>query len=105
MAAPVGAPAPRLKVRVCDEPLGSLAVTGKLIKIPSLTVRLVKAPSTGARFTSTTVTTKLWVALRLPSLTITRNAFVVRICPAVGVHVNNPPALTAAPVGAPAANA
>src|SRR5207247_7960276 len=48
---------------------GSVAVAVKLMVCPGLTVRLVSGPTTGGKFTSLTITVKLFVSVRFVVLT------------------------------------
>ena len=69
---------------------GSPAVFVTTIGVNPLIVTFVWPGNTGAAFTSSTVTIKLFVALRLPSLTTVVNAFVPGLCVCRGVHVITP---------------
>src|SRR5436190_1451622 len=63
---PVGAPAPRVKVRMLAGKSTSVALLVSVIGVSSLMVQTVlfRLFRTGATFTSLTVIVKLWVALR-----------------------------------------
>src|SRR5208282_5740846 len=65
-----------------------------------ISVRFVWLGSTGARFTSLTVTLKLLVALRLPSLTTVVSTYNPGPCPSLGVQLITPLVLIAALVTA-----
>src|SRR5688572_15021586 len=62
MLAPWGAPAPRVKVRICGGESGSVAVVAKLSNVPGLTVLLPIAASTGGELERTMMVTLLEVA-------------------------------------------
>src|SRR6202142_2427470 len=64
----------------------SLALFVTTIGVVPLIVRLLCAGKVGATFTSFTVTVKLFVALKLPSLTTVANTFVLGPCHPAGVH-------------------
>src|SRR5438552_9688258 len=64
IVAPAGAPAPRLKNSVFVGKSESVAVAVKLTVWPMKFVRLAIGASTGAVFTSLTVTVKVLVALK-----------------------------------------
>src|SRR5664279_3519000 len=68
----------------------SLAVFVTTTAVTPLIVRFVWLGNTGATFTSFTVTVKLFVALKLPSLTMVMNTFVLGPCASVGVQVITP---------------
>src|SRR6058998_2692908 len=84
----------------------SLAVTAKLTRLPSLTVRLAIALSTGALFTSLTITVKVFASLKAGEpLSVTRIVIVLVLgpCASPGVQLNSPvDGLIDAPAGAPA---
>src|SRR5438132_2580881 len=62
---PAGAPAPRLKVRICGGRSGSLTTLVKLSNWPAATVLLGIGERTGGELTSLTTMLKRWVALKL----------------------------------------
>src|SRR5262245_20701908 len=77
MAAPAGGEI-RLNVSVLAGRSGSLAVAVSVKVLPSLTIWLAMAPSTGGLFTSLAVTKKLLVSLKLGEpLSLTRKVIVV----------------------------
>src|SRR6202142_30518 len=77
----------------------AVLVTVKLC-VPT-SVRLLCTGKVGAVFTSFTTTVKLFVALKLPSLTMVVNTFVLGPCASVGVHVITPFVLMLAFVATP----
>src|SRR5262245_9290436 len=102
MAAPAGGLS-RLRVSASAEPSGSVALIITLNTVPSLTVWLGIAASTGARFTEPTTARKLCVALSGGEpLSVTRTLIVFALgWPGLGVHVNTPLlGLMLAPTGA-----
>ena len=60
------------------------------IGVNPLIVTSVWPGNTGATFTSSTVTIKLFVAFKLPSLTTVVNRLVPGLCVCCGVHVITP---------------
>src|SRR5262245_63516531 len=93
MLAPVGAPASSEYVNALAGTSASVAVTVNDNVAPSLTVWFATTASTGAIFTSLTVTVKLLVSLRLGMpLSVTRTVIVLVLGPSasVGAHVNAP---------------
>src|SRR5664279_281274 len=68
----------------------SLAVFVTTTAVTPLIVRFVWLGNTGATFTSFTVTVKLFVALKLPSLTMVVNVFVLGPCASVGIQLITP---------------
>src|SRR5207247_743414 len=105
MLAPAGAPGSSEYVNVLAGISGSVAVTVSVIAVPSLTDRSPIGANTGGRFTSLTVTVKVFASLRLGEpLSLTRTVMVMGVVPtdASGIHVNTPVvALMWAPAGAP----
>src|SRR5262245_14810627 len=93
MLTPAGAPGSTLNVSVLAGASASVAVTVTVNRLPSLIVRLAMAASTGALFTSLTVTVKLLVSLRLGTpLSVTRTVIVLVLgpCASLGVQLNRP---------------
>src|SRR5580765_6012920 len=90
---PAGAPASRLKVRVCTGRSESVARARKVKRAASLTVLLPMGERTGALFTSLTVMITAWAALRAGeplSVTRTVTLLVFGPCASVGVQVKTP---------------
>ena len=77
----------------------SVAVFVTVKSVSSAMTRLVCAGNTDATFTSVTMTVKLFVALRAPSLTTVVKMLVVGPCASVGVQVITPLAEILAPDG------
>src|SRR3989442_346939 len=102
--APVGAPAPRLKVRIWAGRSGSLTTLLTVSNCPAATVLFAMGERIGAEFTSLTMMVKRWVALKLGlplSKTRTRILLLLGPCASVGVQLKTPLAgLTEAPAGA-----
>src|SRR5580765_6990251 len=67
IAAPTGAPASRLKVRVCAGVSGSVAETVKVTRVFSLMVLLAMAARTGEEFGAVM---PIWPAVRLAAMTL-----------------------------------
>ena len=102
IVAPAGAPAPRLKSSVFVGKSESVAVAVKLTVCPMKFVRFAIGASTGALFTSLTVTVKELVALKagVPlSVTMVVNVFVLGPCASLGIQLITPLALMLAPAG------
>src|SRR6266540_858735 len=102
IVAPAGAPAPKLKSNVFVGKSESVAGAVKVTVWPMKFVRLAIGDSTGAVFTSVTITWKLLVALKLGeplSKTRTVTVFVLGPCASVGVQAMAPLAETVKPVG------
>src|SRR5947207_13145247 len=102
--APVGAPAPRVKFRICAGRSGSFTTLLTVSNCPAATVLLAMGERIGAEFTSLTITVKRWVALKLGlplSNTRTRMLLLLGPCASLGVQLNTPlTGSTAAPFGA-----
>src|SRR5438445_1364418 len=101
---PAGAPAPRLKVRICGGRSGSLTTLVKLSSCPAATVLFGIGERTGGELTSLTTMLKRWVALKLGlPLSNTRTRMLLLLGPwaSVGVQLKRPLAeSTVAPLGA-----
>src|SRR5882672_4916943 len=102
--APVGAPAPRLKIRIWAGRSGSLTTLLTVNNCPAATVLFAIGERIGAEFTSLTMMVKRWVALKLGlPLSKTRTRMLLLLGPwaSLGVQVNTPLLeLTDAPAGA-----
>src|SRR5262245_20667954 len=93
MLAPVGAPASSEYVNALAGTSASVAVTLKGNAVPSLRACYLTTASTGAIFTSLTITVNVRVSLSggTPlSVTCAVNVFVLGPCASVGVQVNRP---------------
>src|SRR5262245_47103853 len=102
---PAGAPGSKLYVSVLAGTSVSLPLAVTVKRLPSLTVRSAITASTGALFTSFTVTlnARLALTLRAPlPITRTVTGLVPGPCASVGVQLNTPLlALIVMPAGAP----
>src|SRR5437660_6089472 len=102
--APVGAPGPRVKVRICAGKSGSLTTLLVVSNCPAATVLLPMGESTGAEFTSLTMIVKRCVALKLGvplSKTRTKMLLLLGPCASLGVQLKSPlTGSTVAPLGA-----
>src|SRR3989442_4906589 len=105
MLAPAGAPGSKLKVSVLAGRSASVAVFVNTNVLSSSMVWSAGTVSTGARFTSATMTVKLRVSLaggEPLSVTWTVIGLMLGPCASVGVQVNTPlVGLMLAPAGAP----
>src|SRR5439155_6797708 len=93
MAAPTGAPIPRLKVRMFGGMSGSYALFVMIKREPGRMVRSGTGMSSGGLFTSLTTTVKLRVSLNgvePSSVTRTVMRLVLGPCASVGVQVTTP---------------
>src|SRR5713101_4843348 len=101
---PAGAPAPRLKVRICGGRSGSLTTLVKVSNCPAATVLLAMGESTGGELTSLTTMLKRCVALKLGlPLSNTRTRMLLLLGPwaSLGVQLKMPvTGSTVAPLGA-----
>src|SRR5204863_196341 len=98
----IGRASSRERVKTLAGRSPSVAVLVTVSVVSSLIVRLVWPVSTGALFTSLTVTVKELVALRAGaplSVTMVVNVFVLGPCASLGVQLITPLALMLAPVG------
>ena len=101
---PVGAPAPRLKVRIWAGRSGSFTTLLTVSNCPAATVLLPIGEKIGGEFTSLTMIVKRCVALKLGvplSKTRTRTLLLLGPCASLGVQLKSPlTGSTVAPLGA-----